>query len=421
MLIWLLLLVTFSASIGMHFFLAATSTTVATTQGGDKDVPYVRHMQASISRLETQRNTTYNTRSRLVSPLWACSSESDRPNKRSSKLVFVHVFKTAGMTLRELLARYAHQCQRGIGLVSECSGLSADSISGLRRQNTKKNNHNTHPTKNDYWINTFGSKRGKFCKLQAMNATHIISLPNGQVRAPLTSSQLDILGGHLPLLGTASSLAVWDETPSRVQYLVFFRRAMDKFVSGIMYQKKDQNYSFQQIVDLIQTRVRGELKQRKYREGYSAYLLTPQQKELFYGGSSQTSVEERTQQILQNLEQENILVGIVEQMSESLELLQFVIDKKREQTPLFEAYGMKRHENDGNDSSHRNHSSGKVNNPSKFSTSSVVAVLEQDKEFFAQISEYVKYDDLIYNHALRLHALQYKEFKGQSSTTTNNI
>ena len=134
---------------------------------------------------------------------------------------------------------------------------------------------------------------------------------------------------------------------------MFFRQPVTKFVRGITYQKRGQKDSFDDIVDVIRQRVRGGRSKGKYREGYAAYLLTPQQKERYYGQDfslleSSSTVADRTRQILHNLSDQNgyhLLVGIVERtMSESLELLQFVIDHDLEQTHLFELYGMKRQE-----------------------------------------------------------------------------
>lgn len=259
--------------------------------------------------------------------------------------------------------------------------------------------------------------------MKALNRTQqSITLPTKQIKSSLIE-ELDILGGHLPLgVGAIWGNAANRSPPPRIQYVTFFRNAIDKFVSGIMYQKKDQSFSFEAIVELIQKRVKGELRQGKYREGYSAYLLTPQQKERYYSLDGQqlpnSSVQGRTQQILENLDQENVLVGIVERMSESLELLNFLIDSDQEQAALFQSFGMKpRGQSTSNaDEELSASTSPKKNNPSKFSTSSVVAELQKDEVFWDLLSEYVKYDDAVYRHALQIHESQY-----QSLTRTEQL
>ena len=311
--------------------------------------------------------------------------------------------------MRELFFRYATSCHAGIGLVSECSGLS---VIIPDKQGSQQNNNDNQ--KQRWWTNGFGSKKGKRCRMKALNRTQgIMSSPKMNIENSMLS-QLDILAGHLPL----GAGAAWNEdyTQSRqeqiiIHYVTFFRQPITKFVSGIMYQKKGQEYSFDDIVDLIRQRVRGELSKGRYREGYSAYLLTPQQKERYYSLESSSTVADRTRQIMHNLSGQNgyyLLVGIVERMSESLELLQFVIDQDLEQTHLFESYGMKLRE-DVTGSNGIAPVPAKVNNPSKFSTDSVVAEFRKDAEFFALLEEYVKYDEQIYAQALHLHKLQYDQ------------
>lgn len=321
----------------------------------------------------------------IITPIWTCLNRA-----RPTKLVFVHVFKTAGMTMRELFLRYAVACNAGIGLVSECSGLAPSNVTIS-------------------WTNGFGSKKGKPCWMKAIGrTTQDATLPNHQIETTILS-ELDILAGHLPL-GVGS---LWNPGNTTVQYVVFFRNAVDKFVSGIMYQKRDQDYSFGAIVELIQKRVKGELYQQKYREGYSAYLLTPQQKQQHYHDElHNSSIPIRTQQILQNLDQGNVLIGIVERMSESLELIQFLIDSNHEQTPLFQAFGMKPRTHDI-EGSHTTPLTIKKNNPSKFSTASVVAELQKDAKFWELMVEYVKYDDIIYRHALQIHGAQHRSLIDQ--------
>ena len=270
------------------------------------------------------------------------------------------------------------------------------------------------------------------------------TLPNKKITSSMVVSQLDILAGHLPLGAgdhawrrddnNNNGVVVVDQTSTSnpthhnnnntiIHYVTFFRHPVTKFVSGIMYQKKDQNYSYDDIIELIRHRVRGERAQGKYREGYSAYLLTPQQKEVYYGNNfsvNSSTVEDRTQQILRNLSdlrKYHLLVGIVERMSESLELLQFVIDGDYEQTYLFESYGMKKRQQGdlkGDNNGEANTTvPAKVNNPSKFSTESVVDELRKDADFYAVLEEYVKYDHQIYAHALNLHKMQYRQLLRQ--------
>jgi hypothetical protein len=384
----------------------------------------------SPSKTDNDESSNATTKSRVgsipvLSPMWTCScntTTNDDVNAtttlviRQHKLVFVHAFKTAGMTLRELLLRYAVNCHVGIGMVSECSGLV---VPGMDQQEQGTNNRTMTLGDDNVWLNGYGSKKGQPCVMKAMNRNQQeLALPKWRIETQVVAAELDLLVGHVPLGVGRVAWAGQGNTGHGVQYLTFFRRAIDKFVSGIMYQKKDKNYTFQDTLELIRKRVQGELKQHKYREGYSAYLLTPLQKEQFYGSNTNgntSTIDDRTQKIIRNLEQQPILVGIVERMSESLQLLQFLIDHECEQTALFQSFGMKTDAGDNN-KHNLSHPDIKKNNPSKFSTLTIVAELERDADFWPLLREYVKYDDLIYQRALQLHMLQYQEFLRQRGT-----
>ena len=425
---------------GMHFLLASTllgsdSSSLESTTSINLQVMKFGALPQQRTRIEQSRfdyNTTTTEIEHHLKPLWKCTDPNNDDmiisKGRPSKVIFVHVFKTAGMSIRELLLRYALACHAGIGMVSECSGLSPDSLL-LSSTNS-----------NEKWMNGFGSKEGKPCYVKAINRTKAdISLPHLRMQSSQLA-HLDLLAGHLSL----GAGAAFSNSSDTVQYITFFRNAVDKFISGIMYQKKDQNYSFEQIIELVHKRVRGELKQNKYREGYSAYLLTPQQKQNYYGRSTTTTttttttssaqnkdnntIESRVYQILENLQQENIVFGIVERMSDSLELIQYVLDAEKQQTELFESFGMTRitgGDGNGNLSATPIASPAKkVNNPSKYSTASVVEELKKDPKFLAQLDEYVKYDQMIYLQALNLHNQQYRELQQQErirrGMTSNN-
>jgi hypothetical protein len=57
-----------------------------------------------------------NAQLTVVEPLFTCQNFESAPNNlpgRAKKLVFVHIFKTAGTTLRGLFKRYAYACNAG--------------------------------------------------------------------------------------------------------------------------------------------------------------------------------------------------------------------------------------------------------------------------------------------------------------------
>jgi len=131
----------------------------------------------------------------------------------------------------------------------------------------------------------------------------------------------------------------------------------------------------------------------KYYQNYASYLITPYQKNI--QGLDRNS---RTQLILENLVKYNVIIGVVDRMSESLELLYNVIDRKHEMTRLFEHFGMNKPKD----------KKKVVVNQSRFSTSAILNELKKDEEFFPLLVEYVKYDQMIVDFARRIHLLQYE-------------
>jgi hypothetical protein len=75
-----------------------------------------------------------------IQRMWTCSDPNASKHGRRKKLIFIHVFKTAGSTFRVLFAKYALQCHVGYACAVGCSGLSRESV-----------------TTKDKWANAFGS------------------------------------------------------------------------------------------------------------------------------------------------------------------------------------------------------------------------------------------------------------------------
>jgi hypothetical protein len=114
---------------------------------------------------------------------------------------------------------------------------------------------------------------------------------------------------------------------------------------------------------------------------------------------------------METLKENKVLFGIVERMSESLEMLQHVIDKDRELDDLFESFGMV--------PAGANKTEEVIRNQSKLSSSEVLAEVEKDKEFMKLMREYVKYDTMVYEFALDMHMRQYESFQEQRRSVTD--
>jgi hypothetical protein len=147
-----------------------------------------------------------------------------------------------------------------------------------------------------------------------------------------------------------------------------------------------------ELVKLIKQRVKSARRQGKYYERYTSYLITPQQRYSLAEKNISLSMHYRVNLTLHNLIQYNVIVGIVERMSESLEVLQYVMDSQNELQAMFQEFGM-------NSTSQ----SAVVMNPSRrVPTSVVLQELEKDELFMQELREYVKYEDLIRTFAIGL-------------------
>ena len=89
-------------------------------------------------------------------------------------------------------------------------------------------------------------------------------------------------------------------------------------------------------------------------------------------------------------------------MSDSLELIQSVIDVDREQTSSFEQL-INPHQK----------AHGLSENQSKLSSSEIVRILKEDEEISKMLKEILKYEFEIYEFAVQVHKLQLEELRKQ--------
>ena len=342
--------------------------------------------------------------------MWSCSapkqqapvSSGDQVRRNTHKLVFAHIDKTAGSTLRTLLQMYGAVCNASIALVVECTALSFESLQG---------GAGTTATTTTTWRNAGdGQRAGRPCTLKTArnrrqeNLLLLTSAENNNNTldtAFLENNDIDILGGHLPL-GSDYGWKDKHGTQVDVQYLVFFRDGVHKFISSVIYLKSDMTTD--ELVKLIKQRVKSARRQGKYYERYTSYLITPQQRYSLAEKNISLSMHYRVNLTLHNLIQYNVIIGIVERMSESLEVLQYVMDSQNELQAMFQEFGM-------NSTSQ----SAVVMNPSRrVPTSVVLQELEKDELFMQELREYVKYEDLIRTFALDLHIRQHQYVQAQN-------
>ena len=321
-----------------------------------------------------------------IEPMWSCSDTD-----RKKKLVFLPLFRTAGSSLRQLLRRYAETCNAGYVTVINCGTVTLESI------------------KNDNWMKEHKHhtlKHGSACKLKRTihrnNTVVDHSGHEGSINYTfLEEAKIDILSGHLPL-GIDENWTDENGQQVYVQYLTFFRESKRKAVSAILYTRP--KLSFDEAVKHIKESVKSRVANSEYLTDTNS-IMTPVQRDDYRKRNVMLTLEESVNLMIQNFKEKNVLVGIVERMSQSLEMLQHVVDKDGELDALFESFGKR--------PPGTNATKAVKENESHLSSESVLEELEKDEEFMKVMGEFVKYDDKVYQFAFDMHIRQYESFSRQ--------
>ena len=120
-------------------------------------------------------------------------------------------------------------------------------------------------------------------------------------------------------------------------------------------------------------------------------------------------MEEKVERIKKNILAYNVTVGIVERMSESMEMLQYLLDGDGEATPTFREFGLKERDEEARE--------GRRGNRSPVSASALLEHLRKDEEFYGKLLEYVKYEQQITDFALDVHVRQHESIRQRKRGT----
>ena len=422
-----------------------------------------------ITRLLNQYRPEY-----AIKRFWACSSTTttaaaatttptttttttttnNTMNDYRSKLIFVHIFKTAGSSFRMFLFGYAKLCHRK-SVTLLCTDIDADTLdpdpntARIIGTSTTKN-HKKH----SYWKAT----NGKDCKIKNYidgrrsstyyKTTTMLGEHNKINYDVLRETNLDILGGHLPLglhenwfvnkqryydddssSSSSSSSAISHTTnnndnssnpntnnneffpvPVQPLYITFFRNPIEKYVSKKVYSNKKTytQLSFQQVVEEIKLAINAT----KHYDGYTQYLLTPkqkQQKSIIHtsttnhnntksGKKNRTTIttDEKVRMVQMNLVRYPVVIGIIERMTDSLDLIRYTIngDNNPQINRLLNALDTMKTP------------TSLIRNRSELSTSDIVRELQKDEMIFKKMQHMLRYEFQIYNFAMELHKRQ---------------
>ena len=318
-------------------------------------------------------------------PAWRCSSSHPSPSP-TDKLFFVHIFKTAGSTFRVFFDNYGKKCGKGVSTIIHCSDVDATS---LNSQNPDRD-----------WTPS--------CEIEktitrVQNYTHVYD----KVSRSRLQDHTDIAIGHYSV-GIHRN---WIDSKSTndlliaPQYLAFFREPYIKYVSGTLFHQRKKDWSFDEALEAMKSEIREYNSTGRQYNKYYSYLLTPDQKDYEKDqkkltGNHRAVDKEMVQVLKKNLIDLRMVVGVVEHMSDSLEIIQSIVDVDRDLTDDFKTLLKP-----------SSSSNSLVKNKSKLSSSKLIQALKEDKEILAMMTDMLKDEFEIYQFALKLHKIQVKDMR----------
>lgn len=434
-------------------------------------------INGSVSKNETvhanfRRNSTVSNRNNkettllddddisnfALEPMWNCTNEDDGDKSlsnstpttgRRKKLLFVHVFKTAGSTMRAFFEFFGRKCSNtGVSIVSQCSGLNV--LVQAKDGHIDESVWTNHGGVGECVLQTFQPRHGDPSWMhtsdneetqQQQQQQRVSGKP--RLAGSFLRATTDVLIGHFPLgvherwLVNNNSSSI-NESMTRkeedfsYQYVVFFRDPLNKLVSGYLYgNRMRHNLTTEQAATELYDRVREKQNvQKLYHDGYSSYLLTPSQKReigrLYKGGIKNTiaiTIQHNMALIKSNLLGMRVMIGIVEQMTSSLAILRHLIDGRGElnaawkaldttspaaakhPTPLHQYSPMSEPSSMSNEQLQQNKQRPFTLNKSRLSTTKIARLLlERDP---ALLSEHLRYEQDLYDFAMQIHIRQY--------------
>jgi hypothetical protein len=300
--------------------------------------------------------------------------------------------------VRSLLQYYGKHCQTSYAIITACTDLSFQSAQA------------------GYWYNGRRRRQGNHCQLkEALNRTQAVTWDRkkGYVSTAFLE-KVDIIAGQLPLGSADQAWKYYHEegpktttttTPVKVQYVIFLRDPIAKFISEEVARGWRTLTTTESAVALIQQKVQAERSKGHYHDSYTPSLITPEQHFQYEFHEVRPTMDQFVNVTMSNLVDLNVLIGIVERMPQSLQLLQHVLDSQHNLNVLFQYFGV-----------------GKTESPRPMwprnkkpglTTVEVLRQVKQDGTLYRALKEYVKYELKVYHFALELHQRQYQKLPQQ--------
>ena len=341
-------------------------------------------------------NLKYTTEmaDRAVEPsTWICGKNDMKEGRLDPVTVtnhrpffaFVHVYKTAGSTIRDFFREYAKICKKSLAIVIRCDGYS---------------------------------------DIEACTLKTKVNAPPGiqRINSAILHDHFDILGGHFSFgmadeifsNATTNPHHTHNRVP-QVRHIVFLRQPMTRYVSHILYKAKKEGMGVrdtaEETAEYIKEMIRNFRKQGQYLSTIYTYLLTPEQRAMKYEQeqTKEEVVAHKAQLSIDNLVRYNSIVGMTEMFPHSMKIFEHALGQiatsareEEQQKDLFSRYiGEEETRN--------------VSNRKGISTGSVMKELSKDDEFMVIFREFSKYEQRIVDFAMDMHQKQY-EAVSKSST-----
>lgn len=347
---------------------------------------------------------TADLAAKAVEPtVWACGKAGgqhenalDPITNQRPFFAFVHVYKTAGSTVRDFFRKYATICKKSLAIVAKCE-----------------------------FIGQAGANVEKCRLISSHNAPQSID----RVNSTILHDHYDILGGHFSFGMADNIFSNAAATPkakgdgafqSQVRHMVFLRQPMTKFVSHVLYQQKQGNQEKTSTVDETAEEIKKQVRSLRENGEYMGsigfprspdifkFLLTPEQHRTLEDSQQeeQRTLEEvlahKTQLAIDNLVRYNAIVGMTETFSQSMKIFEHamgqIVTSTREEEDLHDLFSQYTVEKVSKNGSGRN----------DISTGSVLKQLNKDDEFMKIFREFVIYEQIIVDFAMDMHQKQFK-------------
>ncbi|KAL7488250.1 hypothetical protein ACHAW6_013807 [Cyclotella cf. meneghiniana] len=339
---------------------------------------------------------------------WTCGDPNDSAidpiTNQKPMFAFVHIYKTAGSSIRYFFQAYSHICRKAWMCLIGCTQVKSYSIESKPGEDEGVRDWDKCRVKN---------VMDRQYLVEGMDMSDRV-YPT--VNNTILRKSFDIYGGHFRIGTGDYILKNNSHNIHPVRHIVFLRDPMERFVSGILYERKnDADQTLKNTVELIKKRVRGSRAADDYWDKSMTYLMTPIQSEEFHKikpdfmkaktttkiSQRQRFAEIKARATINNLVKYNVIVGMTERMNESMDVLKHVLLAG---TTEVQEKWLERHANVT-----RNES-----NKGQITTASVMAELKTDSEFMSVFEEYVKYEKLIQDFAMSMHLMQHEVLMKQS-------